>query len=345
MNQISVVLLLVSLCISGIVGYTVTGNKIYDPTGKQVLLRGVDRPSFEWSATGENANANDYVLMRSWGANVVRIATNQDFWLGSAGSAYQSTISQQVTWATAAGMGVILDLHWNNGGQQIMADLNSITYWSQVAAQFKNNAWVMFELYNEPHDITWAQWLNGDSTNNIAGMQQLYNAVRGAGAENTVLVGGLNWAFDLSGIGQGYAVQGTNIAYATHPYDYAGKQVADWPAAFGYLVPTYPVVMTEFGQYCNTDTYVSDLLTYAQTNQISWTAWAWYVSGCAFPSIIADWNGTPISGVGVLVKSYLSGNAAPPPSSPPTNPASPTGPPTGASSAMIVYTDSLASGW
>jgi aryl-phospho-beta-D-glucosidase BglC (GH1 family) len=349
MNYISLILFFSCLCISGIVGYTVTGNKIYDPNGKQVLLRGVDRPSFEWSLTGEQASSNDYALMRQWGSNVVRIATNQDFWLGSSYAAYQSTIDQQVTWATAAGMGVILDLHWNQGGQQNMADRNSITFWTQVAGKYKNNAWVMFELYNEPHDVSWSQWLNGDAT--YAGMQEMYTAIRNAGALNTVLVGGLNWAFDLSGVSSGFALTGVNIAYATHPYDYAGKQIADWPAAFGNLASTSPVVMTEFGQYCATNTYVSDLLAYAQSNGIHWTAWAWYVSGCSFPSIIADWNGTPSSGVGVLVKSYLSGSAPSSPSVPSTpapsgaSASAPSGGISAPASAMSVYTDSLASGW
>lgn len=334
-------------------GYSVTGNKILDPNGNQVLLRGVDRPSFEWSQTGEQASANDYALMRGWGSNVVRISTNQDFWLG--GSAYQSTIDQQVTWARAAGMGVILDLHWNNGGQQNMADRNSITFWSQVAAKYKNNAWVMFELYNEPHDVSWAQWLNGDGT--YAGMQEMYAAVRAAGANNLVIVCGLNWAFDLSGVSNGFAVQGTNIAYASHPYDYPGKQIGDWPAAFGNLASTYPVIVTEFGQYCATNTYVSDLLNYCQGKAIHWTAWAWYVNGCSFPSIIADWNGTPSSGVGELVKSYLSNNApasppvvqpTTPPAVTPTNPpaSTPTNPPSPpASGALAVFSDSLGSGW
>lgn len=286
--------------------------------------------------------------MKNWGSNVVRLATNQDFWLQT--TTYATTIDQQVSWVTGLGMGIILDLHWNNGGQQNMADRNSITFWSQVATRYKSNPWVIFELYNEPHDVSWSQWLNGDAT--YAGMQEMYNAVRAAGASNMVLVGGLNWAFDLSGVGAGYAVQGTHVAYATHPYDYAGKQVADWPAAFGYLTSTAPVVMTEFGQYCNTDTYVADLLTYAQTNQIHWTAWAWYVNGCSFPSIIADWNGTPISGVGVLVKSYLSGNAPATVSSTSgststtgsSSSSSTTGAPA-ASGALTLFSDSLASGF
>jgi len=326
-------------------GYTVTSNKLYDPNGKLVLIRGVDRPSFEWNAVGEHASLADYTLMKvMWGANVVRVSLNQDFWFNT--PAYATTIDQQITWITSLGMGVILDLHWNNGGQQNMADRKSITFWSAVAARYKNQPWIMFELYNEPHDVSWSQWLNGDAT--YAGMQELYAAVRGAGSENVVIVCGLNWAFDLSGVGNGYAVAGSNIAYASHPYDYAGKQANDWDAAFGFLTDTYPVILTEFGQYCNTGSYVSDLLSYCETKGIHWTAWAWYVSGCAFPSIVADWSGTPVPGVGELVKSYINGAKAPV-SSTITNPPPPplTVAPTinPATNALNVYVDGLQNGW
>jgi len=348
----NIILLIALICASftGITrGYTVTGNKLNDPNGKQVLIRGVDRPSFEWNPVGEHASLADYTLMKEvWGANVVRVSLNQDFWFNS--PAYATTIDQQVTWITTLGMGVILDLHWNNGGQQNMADRTSISFWSAVAAKYKNQPWVMFELYNEPHDVSWSQWLHGDAT--YAGMQELYAAVRGAGADNVVIVCGLNWAFDLSGVGAGYAVQGTNIAYGSHPYDYAGKQVNDWNAAFGFLASSYPVILTEFGQYCNTGSYISDLLSYAETNGIHWTAWAWYVSGCAFPSIIQDWNGTPVPGVGELIKNYISGikprvtSVAPPTASTPSAPGSGdvvSTPPM--PTALNVYVNGLQNGW
>jgi endoglucanase len=309
MNKLLLIVAVLCVSISGISGYTVSGNTLYDPSGAKVTIKGMCRPSFEWNANGEQASLSDYTLMRNkWGANVVRISLNQDFWL--AGSSYAATIDQQITWVNQLNMGVILDLHWNNGAQQNMADKKSITFWSSVATRYKGNAWVMFELYNEPHDISWDQWLKGDST--YAGMQQMYDAVRATGAQNTVIVGGTNWAFDLSaltgndGKDSAYIVVGTNIAYATHPYDYSGKQIADWPVAFGNLASRHPVIMTEFGQYCATNTYVSDLLAYTESKGIHWTAWAWYVQGCAFPSIISDWNGTPYPGVGETVKSYMS---------------------------------------
>ncbi len=37
---------------------------------------------------------------------------------------------------------------------------------------------VLFELYNEPHDISWSVWLNGGDTGDgftTPGMQAIYN--------------------------------------------------------------------------------------------------------------------------------------------------------------------------
>jgi hypothetical protein len=60
---------------------------------------------------------------------------------------------------------------------------------------------VVFDLYNEPHDISWACWRDGCTTSGgwqAAGFQSLVNAVRATGATQPVLVAGNGWAGDLS---------------------------------------------------------------------------------------------------------------------------------------------------
>src|SRR5699024_5320142 len=117
---------------------------------------------------------------------------------------------------------------------------------------------VIFELYNEPHDISWQVWREGGSVAGFhaAGMQQLHDVVRAAGANNLVLIGGLDWAYDLSGVPEN-RISGYNIAYATHPYNTAQRQPADWNRAWGALAVTDPVIVTEFGNLndpsCSTD--------------------------------------------------------------------------------------------
>jgi endoglucanase len=330
-------------------GYTVTGPLVYDGTGAKHVFRGVARPSLEWSATGDNLQQSDYDTMKAWGANVVRLSLNQDFWIVDASnphavSYYADFVDAQVQAAEADGIDVILDLHRSDGGsfnnspgQWCMADQNSLTFWTQVATRYRGDPHVLFELYNEPYVTDWNVWLNGgtatctshqlnngvqmsfSSTFAAAGMQQLYNAVRATGAKNLVIAGGIDYAFDLSGVGQGFRLKdangspAANVMYNTHPYNESGKTTpAQWFSAFGYLTATDPVIATEFGDAsagsCSTATYDQTLMSYFDAqgassnpaNRVSWTAWAFYPGGCSFPSLLNDWTyATTASGAAV----------------------------------------------
>ncbi len=290
-------------------GYYTSGATVCTADGQPHLFHGVDRPSLEWSSTGDHLSVADFALMGSWNANVVRIALNQDFWLSGAAqysATYAATVAQAVAWAEAAGLDVILDLHWSDkgnlaigmSGQQEMADVNSTQFWSEVAAAYKGDGHVLFELYNEPHDVSLSVWqMGGPATGYTAvGMQDLYNAVRHAGANNLVIAGGLDWAYSLSGVTTN-GLQGYNIMYATHPYNQADKQPSGWESAFGFLASgdIAPVVVTEFGDgtaQC-TGAWDDALIAFAAAHRMSWTAWAWYPGGCSFPSLISDWAPTP----------------------------------------------------
>ena len=334
-------------------GLHVVGNQIVDPNGDNIVVHGVDRPTMEQYPNGVDISLSDFQNMASWNAKVVRIATSQCLWFDdTTGTGYQANLAQAVSWAEAAGLYVILDLHWSDPpentaapdacGQQPMADTNSLVFWQQAAATFANDPKVSFELYNEPFlggwsnvSAYWDIWQNGGSYNasgntqangykgtyQAVGMQQLYDAVRGTGANNMVIIGGLNWAYDLSGVPT-HLINGTNIAYATHPYSFkegsatytvGGPAPANWDTMFGNLAATYPVIATEFGDNDCTTPYYSVFTSYAASKGISWTAWAWYWGGwpdansgsaCSYPTILSDWNGDP-SNVGQVVKSAM----------------------------------------
>jgi len=317
-------------------GYYVDGNTVCTAEGRAHLFHGVDRPSLEWSSVGANLSPADFRLMASWNANVVRIALNQDFWIAASplfDPSYASLVDTAVTWSEAAGLDVILDLHWSDAGvlggcvstpttgcQQQMPDANSVTFWSEVAARHRDDGRVMFELYNEPHDVSWSVWKSGGAASagfQAVGMQQLYDTVRATGAQNLVIVGGLDWAYDLSGV-PANRIDGYNIVYATHPYNTAGRRPHDWDRSWGFLTATDPVVVTEFGDLsdatCSTD-YSAELIRYADAHAAGWTAWAWFPGGCTFPAIVDDWSATP-SAMGAVVKAALLGYGDPPASPP-----------------------------
>jgi len=310
-------------------GYYTNGTTVCTEDGTPHLFHGVARPSMEWGP-GEYIQPEDFQMMASWHANVVRIALNQDFWLSGAAlysPQYHQTVDNAVHYAERAGLDVILDLHWSDHGnlgvqklsgqnrdgtsnQQQMADVNSKQFWSEVAAKYKDDGHVLFELYNEPNSVSVNVWLKGGSAAGfqVVGMQELYDTVRAAGANNVVIAGGLSYAFDLSEVGN--SIQGYNIMYASHPYKPQDPE-ARWDGAFGYLASRdlAPVITTEFGdtQATCTGVWDADLIKYNDQHHISWTAWAWYPTmspGCNFPSLITDWFATTTS-QGDAVKAAL----------------------------------------
>ena len=168
------------------------------------LFHGVDRPSLEWSAhRAETLRSPTSPLMASWKANVVRVALDQDFWLSGSphfSSGYSAAVDPQVQWAEAAGMDVILDPHWS--------DRATLGNYARPAAHGRRPLGHLLARGRRPLPAMGAS--SSSSTTSpttclgglavrrggprvtVAGMQQLYDAVRAAGAENLVIIGGLD---------------------------------------------------------------------------------------------------------------------------------------------------------
>jgi hypothetical protein len=327
--------------------YRVSGAQILDRNGQPHLFRGLNRPSLEWSCGGDIVETDYINMAHDWHANVVRLPLNQDCWIQDANnpsydSSYQAVVDEQVGWAKKYNMDVILDLHWSDKGdytvghtcltangncQQDMADAHSVIFWDQVAAHYKDDPQVLLELYNEPkiggytpQTASWDTWLNGGQSSGftVHGMQELYTHVRNAGANNLVIIGGLSWSFDLSGISS-HAVTGTNIVYNTHVYNQDPEN--QWFSKFGTFAATYPLIATEFGDHSGTcsTTVVTDFTNYATgaavggssapAGKLSWTAWAYYApptNPCNFPALISG-DGTPNAMGLVVQKALLAG--------------------------------------
>ena len=291
------------------------------------IYRGVTIPSLDWWQPdwgfNENLTEQSFRLISSWNANIVRIPLNQRSW--RLHSEYRQKVGDIVGWSRSLGMEVILDLHAVERGNpdlpydevdlHEMPDSLSVDFWSSVALEYKDQNDVWFELFSEPHNdplqINPDIWLNGGDLGEYAavGMQELYDTVRAQGAENKVVVNGLNWGFDHS---QLQRLDGYNIYYGTHAFgnwpDNDDRE--EWDAAFGFLADQgYNVIIGSFGHVgveCN-NTFHRELIDYAENKGISWVAWAWFPEGCEFPSLIEDWKGTP-SPSGEVIREALQKN-------------------------------------
>lgn len=302
----------------------VQGTHIVSNEGKQVVLKGMVRPSLEWSPQGQFLSEQDLKTMSAWKINVIRIDLNQNYWFASkpvtTPGSYKQIINALIYYAIRNDLVVILDLHWTeNGHQNPMANKKSIQFWKEVAQDYKTFGTVIFELFNEPYSINKEVWLNGD--NNYAGYQELYKAVRDTEAENICIINGLDWGYDLSFVNDSFGVKGDNIVYGSHPYNEKGS--AGWTgpggsfeANFTGIINSYPIIFTEFG--VNEASYFPNkykgiydfMLHYINENHINYSGFAWWVDTSnpnIFPDLIRDWSGTPLNG-GVNIQKDLKDN-------------------------------------
>src|SRR5690606_11791424 len=106
-----------------------------------------------------------------------------------------------------------LDLHHYRGPDQ-----DAVEFWKSAAVRYKNHPTVLFGIFNEVFGTTWEVWQRGGLIEyhdqklgetiryQSVGMQALVDAIRATGARNIVVVGGLEWAYDLTGVAAGHEI-------------------------------------------------------------------------------------------------------------------------------------------
>jgi hypothetical protein len=316
-----------------------------------------DAQHLAYMGSGTNTSSGTY-----WYANTVRLPLSESYWLNGqpaqqcTSAQYQSLLKTSIDILTSLHLNVIIDLQWTDAGGQAagggaawqMPDNDSVSFWKQVATIYTGYSNVLFELFNEPHPGHWSCWaapcaITNDTswvsdcvctqtfTYQSVGMQALVDAVRSTGAANLVLIGGMNWGYDLSQIAT-YPITGTNVVYDTHPYPYTEKQPANWDASFGNISNTYAVISAESGEYDCGTSYMSQLLSYFDAHKIGWIGWSWVSAGsiCKYPQLITDYSGMPSAHLGIFIYQHLRGYAsvpAPIPTPSPSQSPSPTPPP------------------
>ncbi len=324
----------------------VRGNQLVDGpgAGHAVQLRGVNRSGLEYACIQGNGffeNPHPYQLdtpamiaaMKSWDINAVRVPLNEDCWLGLhtrrglGGAPYRRIVQRYVATLHRAGLYVILDLHWAAPGS--MTSLNIIrmpdadhapAFWRSVAATFKHDHELIFDLYNEPHDIGWSCWLRGcripanreygpKPAYRAAGMQQLVDAVRSTGARQPLMLGGLSWSLDLSGwVTHVPHDPDHQLLASEHNYGGLAPCMSGCQAAILATHRHYPVVIGELGETDCAHGYLDAMLPFADAHRISYLGWAWdagqYWTCRGGPSLIENYAGVP-TGFGVGFRDHL----------------------------------------
>ena len=316
----------------------VDGRRIVDANGKELWLQGLSVPSLEWKVDGDAIISSIATGIEVWKANVIRLPVKGDFWFGTGkgqtdgGKAYRELVDQAVLASGSRGAWIIIDLHRFRAPND-----QDVAFWKDAAERYKDNPTVLFGLFNEPHSITWEVWKSGGLVEDAkkpasdaltenkeavtsfttCGMQGLIDTVRATGAKNAVLVGGLDWAYDLSGVLKGFDLDdkgGNGIIWDTHVYPWK----SDWQGKFLEVAKTRAVLVGEVGcdavrydfippeRFESPYTWALDMIGCIQQNRLHWTAWAFHPH-CGPPMVQNQTTFAPTPFWGAYVRSALLG--------------------------------------
>jgi len=316
------------------------GASLVDGSGNTIQLHGVNRSGSEfacvqgWGLFDGPTDDNSVAAIAAWkGVNAVRVPMNEDCWLGIngvasqyAGANYQQAISDFADRILAHGMYPILELHWTAPGttlatgQRPMLDADhSITFWSQVAAAFANRPNVVLEPHNEPYpdnnqdtNAAWTCWQNGGTCSGLsyqaAGMTQIVNAIRQAGAKNFILLGGIQYSNALSQwLSHVPSDPEHNLGAAWHVYNFNLCNNANcYNGAAASIAAQYPIVATEIGEDDCGGGFITPLMSFLDGKQQSYLAWTWDTWGNCL-DLISNYSGNATTPYGTTFKNHIAG--------------------------------------
>jgi hypothetical protein len=289
----------------------VDGNRIVDPEGRTVVLRGVSSSDPDKLARDGHWDRAYFQEAAAWGATVIRFPIHPRAWRERGEAATLALLDQGVAWAAEAGLYVILDWHSiGNLRTEVFQDPmyetswgETTRFWRTVSARYATNPTVAFyELFNEPTSyrgtlgrLTWHEHREM--------MEELIHIVRANDPASIPLVAGPDWAYDLTGVRED-PVRAEGIAYVAHPYPQKRTPPWEpkWEEAWGFVAETYPVVATEFG-FMSADgpgahipviadeTYGRAIVDFFEARGISWLAWVFDPEWS--PQMFSDWDFTP----------------------------------------------------
>ncbi|MEO5730030.1 MAG: glycoside hydrolase family 5 protein [Byssovorax sp.] len=191
----------------------IVGNQLQDKNGAQIQLKGMSLFWSQWSGSFWNSSVVN-TLANDWHATVVRAAMGVE----SGGyldnpTAEKNRVKAIVSAAVDRGIYVIIDWH-DHDAQLHTAQAKS--FFTEMAQLYKNTPNVIFEVFNEPDYESWGQ------VKSYA--QEVIGAIRGAGANNVVVVGTPTWSQDVDQAANDPITQYQNIAYTLHFYAGTHKQ-------------------------------------------------------------------------------------------------------------------------
>jgi endoglucanase len=219
---------------------SVVGARLVDHLGNPVQLKGASSMWLNWESRrfAESKAGLEYARDH-WKLSVIRAAMGTEaqggYLSGAAGQAsMQTQVEQIVQNAIDLGLYVIVDWHTEKATTQTAA---AVAFFTALAQKFGAAPNLIYEPYNEPNGVSWAQIKPYH--------ESVVAAIRAVDLDNVIVLGTPNYSQDVD-TAAADPVAGTNLLYTLHFYACTHKATlrtkADRAIAAGF-----GLFITEFG--------------------------------------------------------------------------------------------------
>lgn len=193
----------------------VSGSEIVDKSGAPFQLIGMSSHGLAWypEAISEQTIKT---LRDDWGCNAFRLAVYTEEYGGYTTSdenknAMIKRVDNGVEIAKKLGMYVIIDWHILSDNNPQTHKSEALSFFSSMSKKYKDCENVIYEICNEPHDVSWT----GDIKPYCV---EVIKAIRKNDANAIIICGSNTWSQDIHEVLNSPITGYKNIAYSLHFY-------------------------------------------------------------------------------------------------------------------------------
>ena len=285
----------------------VSGNNIVNQYGNPISLAG---NSFYWSNDnwgGERYYTKGAVswLKKDWKATIVRAAMGVEDPGGYIDNKQGNKNRIKIIIDAAIEEGVYVIIDWHSHNAQDYQD-EAIEFFQEMAILYGETNNVIYELYNEPLDVSWSNTIKPYSL-------AVISAIRAIDPDNLIIVGTPEWSQRIDLAAADPITEFSNIAYSLHFYTEFHHQLLR-DRASAALESGIPIFVTEWGSigYSLVDSEANDWMTWCFTNKISHCNWAvndkeeeWSIL-LPNANYSGGWGDSDLTDAGKLAKNIIS---------------------------------------
>ena len=284
----------------------VNGNRIVNKNNEPVSLAG---NSFFWSNDGwggEKYYNSEVVswLKEDWNTSIVRASMGVEDPGGYLDNKTANKDRVKIIIDAAIQEGIYVIVDWHSHHAEDYVD-EAIIFFEEIASLYGDNDNVIYEIYNEPLDISWSETIKPYAISVIS-------AIRAIDPDNLIVVGTPEWSQRIDLAAADPIIGFPNIAYTLHFYTvYHHQWLRDRASAA--LDDGIAIFVSEWGSigYSIVDTEANNWMTWCFTNKIihcNWAVndkeeeWSILVPGA---NTNGNWNDNDLTEAGKLAKNII----------------------------------------